>query len=79
MTPPSLGPARVPVTFVWGEEDLAIGPASAYACPEHVAPGVDFRFVPLPELGHWVPDLAPEVVTAEILARVASVPSEDYY
>ena len=76
MTPPSLGPALVPVTFVWGEEDLAIGPAAAYACPEHVAPGVDFRFVPLPGLGHWVPDLAPEVVTAEILARVERTPQD---
>jgi pimeloyl-ACP methyl ester carboxylesterase len=68
---PLPGPARVPVTLVWGEEDLAIGPASAQACAAHVADGADYRFVPLKGVGHWVPDLAPEVVAAEILARVA--------
>jgi pimeloyl-ACP methyl ester carboxylesterase len=68
---PLPGPARVPATLVWGEEDLAIGPASARGCAAHIADGVDYRFVPLNGLGHWVPDLAPEVVTAEILARAA--------
>jgi pimeloyl-ACP methyl ester carboxylesterase len=67
--PASPEPSRVPTTFVWGEEDLAIGPASAHACPGFVADGVDYRFLPIPGMGHWLADLVPEIVAAEILAR----------
>jgi len=67
---PNLGPAELPVTFIWGRDDPAIGPAAALACASHVAPGADYRFVPLDDVGHWVPDQVPEVVAAEVLARV---------
>lgn len=65
-----LGPAQVPVTFVWGNQDRAIGRTAALACADFVAPGQDYRFVELAGLSHWVPDQVPDAVAREILARV---------
>jgi pimeloyl-ACP methyl ester carboxylesterase len=67
-----IGAATVPVTFIWGTEDPAIGPAAAHACSDYVAPGVDYSFIPLAGISHWVPDQAPAPVAAAILARVGS-------
>jgi pimeloyl-ACP methyl ester carboxylesterase len=67
-----LGPARVPVTFLWGNQDKAIGRTAAQACADFVAPGQDYRFVELPGVSHWVPDEVPDVVAREILARVGA-------
>jgi len=67
-----LGPVAVPTTYVWGTGDLAIGPAAARGCAQFVAPGVDYRFVELDGVSHWVPDEAPDLVAMEILARVAT-------
>lgn len=66
---PTLGPAEVPVTFIWGQDDPAIGSAAAQACAEYVK-GTDYRFVPLDGVGHWVPDQVPDLVAVEVLARV---------
>ena len=71
---PDLGPAQVPVTYVWGEEDWAMGPIAAHACADFVAPGLDYRFVPVPGISHWIVDQIPDVVTREILARVNKGP-----
>ncbi len=65
-----LGPAQVPVTFVWGNQDKAIGRAAALACADFVATGNDYRFVELAGVSHWVPDEVPDVVAREVLARV---------
>jgi len=67
---PNLGPALVPVTYVWGEEDYAMGPVAAAACAEFVAPGLDYRFVPVPGISHWIVDEAPGLVADEIVARI---------
>lgn len=65
-----LPPVRVPTTFVWGERDLAVAPAAAEACGEHV--DADYRFVRLPDEGHWTPDADPGAVARAVLDRVAS-------
>src|SRR4051794_34288404 len=57
---PDLGPAQVPVTFIWGNQDPALGRAGAQACGDFVAPGLDYRFVELDGIGHWVADERPE-------------------
>jgi pimeloyl-ACP methyl ester carboxylesterase len=66
----SAGPVAVPTTYVWGEEDLALGKTAALATEQFVT--ASYRFVSLPGISHWVPDQAPEVVAAEIIARVTS-------
>lgn len=69
---PSLGPARVPVTYVWGNADPAIGRAAAEGCVDFVAEGFDYRFVELTGVSHWVADEAPDIVAAEALARIGA-------
>lgn len=58
----------VPTTFVWSDDDLAIGPASADGCAEFVSG--DFRRITLEGISHWVPEQAPEALAAAILDRV---------
>jgi pimeloyl-ACP methyl ester carboxylesterase len=69
---PDLGPALVPVTYVWGEDDYAMGPVAAAACKDFVAPGLDYRFVPVPGISHWIVDEAPGLVADEILTRITA-------
>ncbi|MCD9199767.1 alpha/beta fold hydrolase [Aeromicrobium wangtongii] len=58
---------QVPTTFVWGDQDQAIGSVAALACGDFV--DADFRFVRLDGIGHWIPEQAPEALTEAILAR----------
>jgi len=64
---PDIGPTGVPVTFIWGNQDPAIGRIAAEACGEYVTG--DYRFVELDGVSHWVPDQSPDVVASEVLAR----------
>lgn len=67
---PRLGQARVPVTYLYGTHDLAIGPAAANACGDYVEPGQPYRFVTLAGVSHWIVDEAPDAVIAEVLRAV---------
>ena len=58
----------VPTTFVWSDDDLAIGRASAEACGDHVTG--PFEFVELAGISHWIPEEAPADLAAAILERV---------
>jgi pimeloyl-ACP methyl ester carboxylesterase len=58
----------VPTTFVWGAHDQAIGRVPAEACGEFV--DADYRFVELSDIGHWVPEQAPDELAAAVLDRV---------
>jgi pimeloyl-ACP methyl ester carboxylesterase len=58
---------QVPTTFVWGALDQAIGRVPAEACGDFV--DADYRFVELDDIGHWVPEQAPEALTEAILSR----------
>ncbi|WP_307859151.1 alpha/beta fold hydrolase [Herbiconiux sp. SYSU D00978] len=60
-------PVRVPTTYVWGKRDFALGRHAAELTERQVAAG--YRFVELDET-HWLPELAPERVAAETIARV---------
>ncbi|MGA9870499.1 MAG: alpha/beta hydrolase [Rhodococcus sp. (in: high G+C Gram-positive bacteria)] len=66
----TLGPVRVPTTYVWSNEDSAIGRAAAQRCGEFVE--AEYSFVELDGISHWVPEEAPGRLAAEILARVRS-------
>jgi len=62
-----LRPVAVPTTYLWGEQDLGVSPAAAHGCAAYV--DADFRFVPLAEGSHWLPEQLPEVVAAEVVRR----------
>lgn len=58
----------VPTTFLWGGQDPAVARSGAEATAARVT--ADYRFVPLDDLGHWLPEQAPAVVAREVLARI---------
>jgi len=64
----SLPPVTVPTTYVWSDQDQAIGRAGAERCGEFV--DADFRFVELTGTSHWIPEQDPEALAEAILARV---------
>ena len=64
----SLPPVTVPTTYVWSDQDQAIGRAGAERCGEFVE--ADFRFVELTGTSHWIPEQDPDVLAEAILARI---------
>lgn len=64
----ALPPVDVPTTFVWSDDDLAIGRAGADACGEHVT--ADYTYEVLEGVTHWIPEQAPDAAAAAILDRV---------
>lgn len=66
-----LGPVTVPTTYVWSDQDLALGRAAAELCRQHVSGAYDF--VELTGVSHWVPEQAAESLAAAILSRLTSV------
>ena len=58
----------VPTTFIWGDQDMAIARSGAEATAKRMTG--DYRFVPVSGGGHWIPEENPELVAAEVLARV---------
>lgn len=67
----ALGPVTVPTTYVWSDNDSAIGRAGAEDCGNFVE--VDYRFVELKGISHWIPEEAPAALVEAILHRVGSV------
>jgi pimeloyl-ACP methyl ester carboxylesterase len=63
-----LPPVEVATTFVWGNQDWAIGRAAARGCAEFVH--ADFSYLELPGVGHWIPEMTPASLTRAILARL---------
>jgi pimeloyl-ACP methyl ester carboxylesterase len=66
--PSELGPVAVPTTFVWSDDDLAVGRTAVDGCAAYVK--ADYRFVVLPGISHWIADQAPEPLAEAIIARV---------
>ncbi|WP_375000697.1 alpha/beta fold hydrolase [Aeromicrobium sp. CTD01-1L150] len=58
----------VPTTYLWSDQDLAIGQAGADACHEHVT--ADFEYVVLEGITHWIPEQAPDAVVEAVLGRI---------
>lgn len=58
----------VPTTYIWGEEDMAIARSGAEATAGRVT--ADYRFVPVPGGGHWLPEQHPELLAREVRARI---------
>ena len=58
----------VPTTYIWGEEDIAIARSGAEATVGRVT--ADYRFVPVPGGGHWLPEQHPELLAREVRDRI---------
>ena len=65
----SLPVVTVPTTYVWSDQDLAIGRVPAELCGDFV--DADFRFVELVGVSHWIPEQAPDALAEAIIARVS--------
>jgi pimeloyl-ACP methyl ester carboxylesterase len=65
-----VGPITVPTLYVWSTEDVAVGPEAAEATGDHVAG--PYRFEVLEGVSHWVPEHAPDVLTALLLEHLAT-------
>ena len=63
-------PVAAPTTYVWSDGDVAVGRTAAEACADQVTG--DYRFVELAGVSHWIPEQAPEALTAAVLDRIAS-------
>ena len=63
-------PVAVPTTYVWSDDDVAIGRRAAEGCADQVTG--DYRFVELAGVSHWIPEQAPEPLAIAILDRIAS-------
>ena len=66
--PDGVGEVVVPTTYIWGDDDTAIGRRAATGCARYVTG--PYRFVPLAGVSHWLPDEAPGAVGEEVLRRV---------
>jgi pimeloyl-ACP methyl ester carboxylesterase len=64
----SLPRVAVPTTYVWSDQDQAIGRTPAEQCVDHV--DADYQFVELTGISHWIPEQAPDDLATAIIARV---------
>jgi len=60
-------PVRVPTLYVWGARDRSFGRGAAEATREHVTG--PYAFQVLDDVGHWIPETAPDTVTKLLLAH----------
>ncbi|WP_019180039.1 alpha/beta fold hydrolase [Microbacterium yannicii] len=69
------GSARVPIVYLWGRRDQALGRRAAHFTGRYV--DAPYRFVVLDE-NHWLPERVPERISEEIVASVRreTAPSE---
>ncbi|GGF41099.1 alpha/beta hydrolase [Marmoricola endophyticus] len=68
--PRGLGrPVTVPTTFVWSDDDGALGRTGADLTAEYVD-AATYRFEVLEGVSHWIPEQAPERLAEIILDRV---------
>jgi pimeloyl-ACP methyl ester carboxylesterase len=64
---------EIPTLYVWSTDDPALGPEGAYATEKHVTG--PYTFVVLEGIGHWIPELAAERFTTELLEHLAAHPA----
>ena len=65
---PRIGRITVPTLYVWGADDVALGPAAAAGTARWVTG--PYTFVRLPDTGHWIPELAPAGLVEPLLAQL---------
>ena len=65
-------PTRVPTLFIWGEADDTVGRIAAESTAEFI--NADYRFAPLPGVGHYAADQQPVLVNELLLDHLVSHP-----
>jgi pimeloyl-ACP methyl ester carboxylesterase len=65
-----LGPITVPTTYIWGDQDQALGEVAALATKNYVTG--PYRFERLSGKSHWLLEECPDVVSKLVLDRVKS-------
>lgn len=63
------GPVTTPTLYIWSTDDPALGREAAEATARFV--DGPYHFVILEDVGHWVPEEAPEQVSALLLDHLA--------
>jgi pimeloyl-ACP methyl ester carboxylesterase len=64
------GKVEVPTLYVWSTDDVAFGSTAAFETENWVSGPYTFQM--LEDLTHWVPEEAPEVLTALLVEHLAS-------
>jgi pimeloyl-ACP methyl ester carboxylesterase len=67
-----LGPTRVPTLYIWGNADDTVGRAAAEGTVDFIA--APYRFVELPDVGHFAAEQAPERVSELMLEHLRDHP-----
>lgn len=65
-----IGKIDVPTLYVWSTEDVAFGSTAALETGNWVSG--PYRFEMLEDMSHWVPEEAPELLTAHLLHHLES-------
>ena len=65
---PAVGPVEVPTMFTWSDGDTALCIDGALLTEEYVEG--PYRFEVLEGVSHWIPDLAPDAMTALLLDQL---------
>ena len=60
-----ISPTRVPTLFIWGEADDTVGRIAAEGTAEFIE--ADYRFAPLPGVGHYAADQQPARISELLL------------
>src|SRR5258708_4699712 len=68
-----IGPTRLPTLFIWGEADDTVGRIAAEGTAEFIE--ADYRFAPLPGIGHYAADQQPARISEFLLHHLTSPPA----
>ncbi len=69
----AVGSITVPTLYVWGTNDIALGPVAARATAAQVEG--PYRFEVMDGAGHWIPDTRIDELTDLILQHVRAIPA----
>jgi pimeloyl-ACP methyl ester carboxylesterase len=68
-----LGVIKVPTMYVWGTADDTVGRAASEGTRDFVS--APYRFEPIAEAGHFIPDQKPDALNALLLDHLAKHPA----
>ncbi|MBM7085240.1 alpha/beta hydrolase [Micromonospora sp. MMS20-R2-29] len=66
------GPVEVPTLYVWGSDDIGVGPVAAHGTGAWVKG--PYEFLTFDGVSHWVPEEVPDRLSAALLAHLARHP-----